>query len=401
MKSGSWRTPLRIVHTVSSLKFGGMEQFVVRLAGAQAKQGHHVSVLALRGGPLADDLGAASVKAFVLDGQSSAWRFTRGVARLALARPHIIHCHNSPSLRYAVSGKLAAAAKLILTVHGECMGDVRQCSEWELRQIDTVVGVSTDVANRSYTRYGAYSPWTVIPNGVTPGTPQRSREEVRRELNLPTGPTAIVVARLDPVKDQETLLRAAAMLNASGIAMNVLIVGDGSERERLEQLLPELGLSRDRIRFLGFRTDVPDLLLASDLFVLSSLQEGLPLATLEAMAQGLAVVQTAVGGVPELIEHGRNGLLVPKQQPESLAQAIRNVIADPALGRALAEAGRHTVFTEYSFEHMVQRYEELYQKCRSSSQLACGAAPSSESSVRPEPVAAHPDRGFSMPEHRR
>jgi glycosyltransferase involved in cell wall biosynthesis len=180
-------------------------------------------------------------------------------------------------------------------------------------------------------------------------------------LDLPPGPTGIVVARVEPVKDHETLLRAFSLLRQQGCAANLLVVGDGTDRNRLEALMPELGLGPDRIRFLGFRTDVPDLLGAADFFVLSSLQEGLPLAVLEAMGQQLPVVATSVGGVPELVSHREHGMLCPTRRPDALAEAMKELIQDPPLRRRLGEAGAQRVRADFSFERMAGRYEDLYR----------------------------------------
>jgi glycosyltransferase involved in cell wall biosynthesis len=170
-----------------------------------------------------------------------------------------------------------------------------------------------------------------------------------------------VVARVEPVKDHETLLGAVSLLQKQGIPANLLIVGDGSESSRLQAMLPALGLNEQRIRFLGFRTDVPELLHAADIFVLASLQEGLPLAVLEAMGQGMAVAATSVGGVPELISDQENGLLVPPQSPEILAEALAQLIGNPEFRRRIGDAAALRVKTDFSFEQMARRYEELYR----------------------------------------
>jgi glycosyltransferase involved in cell wall biosynthesis len=357
------RRPLAIVHTVSSLKVGGMEQFVLRLASEQALHGHRVSVLALRGGPLYDLKPAAPVDVRVLEGSSGAWRWARALAYLASLGPDVVHAHNPTSLQYAAAGKAVRGAKVVLTDHGQCGGIARVPRRWELALTDAFVSVSAAVADRHKSLYGPRGrakKYAVIRNGIEFAPARRPRSAVLDELALPPGLTGVVAARLEPVKDHETLLGALALLGRQGMAVNLLLAGDGSERPRLEALVPQLGLDPARIRFLGFRHDVPDLLSAADFFVLSSLQEGLPLAVLEAMAHRLPVVATSVGGVPEVLTDGEHGYLVPTRAVEPLAAAVANLARDPELRRKLGEAGACRVEREFSFGQMVRRYDDLY-----------------------------------------
>lgn len=353
---------LRIVHTVSSLQFGGMEQFALRLAALQEQRGHHAGVVALRGGPLIDTARSLRLDVKVLGSPSGAVRMIDCAAWLCRHRPHIIHVHNPTSLHYATFGRIFSRARLVLTLHGQCAGPPRKPTGWELRRTDACVSVSQDVAERDRAEFRDMRIFTVIRNGVDPTPPRRSRSEVRSELRLEPGPTAIVVARLQPIKDHETLLHALAMLKQDGLEINLLVAGDGAERARLEALVPALGLDPGRIRFLGFRTDVPDLLTAADVFVLSSLQEGLPLAMLEAMSQQLPVVATSVGGVPELVADGENGFLVPKKNPALFAAALSRVVRSPQLAARLGAAGEKLVREQYSFGAMAKAYEGLYHR---------------------------------------
>jgi glycosyltransferase involved in cell wall biosynthesis len=142
--------------------------------------------------------------------------------------------------------------------------------------------------------------------------------------------------------------------------MTLLIAGDGAKRPEYEALTRELGLTDEWVRFLGFRSDAPDLLGAADLFLLPSLTEGLPLSVLEAMTHGLPVIATPVGGVPEVVLPGRTGVLVPVEDVEALAGAIATMIQDRATRARLGEAGRERARGEFSFSRMVARYDALY-----------------------------------------
>jgi glycosyltransferase involved in cell wall biosynthesis len=279
----------------------------------------------------------------------------------ASIRPDIVHAHNPTSLHYACAAKVVSRARLVLTDHGQCAGVARTHRNWEARQVNALVSVSADVGVRHQSSFQPLgSKHKVILNGLEFTSPKRSREEVRRELNLPPGLTLIVVARVEPVKDQETLLRALVLLKEQNIHANLLIVGDGSERQRLEAALPQMGLDPERVRFLGFRKDIPDLLHASDIFVLSSLQEGLPLAVLEAMGQGLPVVATSVGGVPELISHRKDGMLCPPSNPPVLAAMLAELIEETAFRHRLGQTGALRVQKDFSFDQMTKQYENLY-----------------------------------------
>lgn len=348
----------RILHTVSSLKIGGMENFVIRLAALQKARGHDVAVLALDPGPLAERAANLGLKFAMLGPYPRLLRLARGLSFIAAHRPQIIHAHNATSLHYAAAGKKLTGAKLVFTDHGVVV--MRQPSPWEIRATDALVAVSEQTATDHGTAYGRPLHFNVIHNGVEASLPRRTRGEMRRELRLPDGITVVNVARLEPVKGHDTLIKALAILQHGGTPVNLLIAGDGSEREALEQMARKCGLTPERVRFLGFRTDVPDLLTAADLFALSSRDEGLPLALLEAMVHKLPIVATAVGGVPELVTHGKHGFVIPPQSPEAMAEAIGTLAHDPDLCRRMGEAGARHVTESFSFSRTAARYEALY-----------------------------------------
>ncbi len=154
-------------------------------------------------------------------------------------------------------------------------------------------------------------------------------------------------------------MRALAALPADAERPVILVAGDGAERPRIEQLARELGVAQ-QLRFLGFRTDVTDLLAASDFFVLPSFTEGLPLSVLEAMAQRLAVIVTPVGGVPELIDDGVNGILVPVKDVAALTAALERLVGDAENRSRIAEAGFQRVSEQFSFDGMIDNYQDLY-----------------------------------------
>jgi glycosyltransferase involved in cell wall biosynthesis len=194
---------------------------------------------------------------------------------------------------------------------------------------------------------------------------QGARDAVRAELGLtPDEPVLISVAMLRPGKGVGSLLRALRLLVDRGFAGSLVLVGDGSERARLEATARDLELG-DRVRFLGQRSDVPRLLSAADLYVLPSRAEAFPTVLMEAAACGLASVATRVGGVPEIIRHGENGLLVPVGDSKAMASAIQGLLAEPQrrarlAGRAGEDAGTYS--PEAWGEALMSVYWELLPK---------------------------------------
>jgi glycosyltransferase involved in cell wall biosynthesis len=141
--------------------------------------------------------------------------------------------------------------------------------------------------------------------------------------------------------------------------VTLVLVGDGPEDAALRRQAQRLDIV-ERVVFLGFRTDIPELLSSCDLFVLPSMLEGLPLSILEAMAAGRAVVATTVGGIPEAVENGITGVLVPPRDPSALAKAIRNLLADPLLASRMGAAGKARVNQHFSVTAMTQRVAQTY-----------------------------------------
>jgi glycosyltransferase involved in cell wall biosynthesis len=198
-----------------------------------------------------------------------------------------------------------------------------------------------------------------IPNGVGPLPPPSGRD-VRRELGIDaTAKVAGVVGMLRPQKAHRVLLQALALLIGEWPTLEVLIVGDGPERASLERSAQELGVHRN-VRFLGDRADVADVLNALDLAVCCSDFEGSPLSVMEYMDAALPIVATTVGGLPDLIEPGVHGLLVPPQDPPSLARAIEALLRNPDDAHAMGARARERRRSEFDMDVQVRRLEALY-----------------------------------------
>jgi glycosyltransferase involved in cell wall biosynthesis len=173
---------------------------------------------------------------------------------------------------------------------------------------------------------------------------------------------ALTVARLSPVKDQATLLRAVARVVSEIPDFHLDIVGDGPSRVGLVSLTAELGLDT-HVTFHGATDDVPRFLAGARLFVLSSISEGVPLTILEAMAAGLPVVSTDVGGVEEVVANQQTGLLVPPSDADALAGAMLELLLDSERSQRMGSAAQRRAQERFDAREMVRNYESLYHEC--------------------------------------
>jgi L-malate glycosyltransferase len=194
---------------------------------------------------------------------------------------------------------------------------------------------------------------TVISNGI-----DISRFAARPPSGRPVT-TIVTVANLRPEKAHEVLLQAAARLTPRYPHLQFTIVGDGPRADELRTLAETLGVAT-HVSFLGHREDVPALLASADAFVLPSRSEAFPNGAIEAMAAGLPVVASRVGGLLDLIEDGRTGMLVQPDNPAALAEALESLILSPARAAMVGSAARDEVTRRYSFERMVRGFEDLY-----------------------------------------
>jgi glycosyltransferase involved in cell wall biosynthesis len=171
-------------------------------------------------------------------------------------------------------------------------------------------------------------------------------------------PRLIMVARFNEQKDQETLLKAVAQIK--NLDFHLDLVGSGISLELCKKLAQSLEIS-DKVSFLGDRTDVPELLAKSQIFILSTHYEGLPISILEAMRAGLPVVATSVNGIPEEIEDGKTGFLVPRQDAKTLAEALLKLIQTPEIRQQMGEAAREKFLLEFTIDRMVNETRNVYQ----------------------------------------
>jgi glycosyltransferase involved in cell wall biosynthesis len=304
----------------------------------------------------------------------------RHLKRLADAFRHgrfdVIHTHSSKAgaLGRSAARLTARAAKLVHTPHTFAFNFAEQFSarkralflaiERRLGRVtDRLVHVS-ESERREGLELEIVPPEraVVIPNGIDPAAYRgRDRARVRRELGIADDvPLIGAVGLLNEAKGHSFLVAAMRELAARGSRAQCVIVGEGALRSSLERQIEESGLG-DRVRLLGYRTDVPDVLAALDAFAMPSLWEGMPYGVLEALASSLPVVASDVNGCRDLVRDGVTGILAPPRDSAALARGLERVLADRALARSLAAAGCERVATEYSLATMIDRYVALFR----------------------------------------
>jgi glycosyltransferase involved in cell wall biosynthesis len=343
----------------------------VGLAAALVKQRVRSVLIALdEAGELEPQIRAAGIDHYVLGGRRL--RDPRSHIRLARLfrriRPDVVHSHNfAAMLHTAVARRLALVPRMVHTEHAfEYLAARHGHHRWIRRvgaDCDAFVVVGDRLVPFFRDQVGVpASRLRVIRNGVELTTVQRPANlaDCRRELGLPEHGFIVGSAgRLAPEKDLGTLIRAVARARQRRDDIQLVLVGEGVERPMLERLVAELGLS-DHVRLLGWRNDIARIVSALDLFVLSSDNEGLPLAMLEAMALGVPVACTPVGEIPAVIEDGVSGQLFAVRDDRALATIILDFAANEQRRVAIGARGRSVVELGFAHGRMVAEYLDAY-----------------------------------------
>jgi len=362
---------LRVVHVVPTLDVGGLENGLVNLVAALPEFAHAVvsmgplGVFARR---LPRDVELVSLgKPAGEPMRLAMFRLLRVLRRL---QPDLVHSRNWGAIEAVPAARLAGVRAVVHSEHGRELSDPEGLNARRNRfrrllapLTDRIVTVSADLEGwlRQTVRLPA-AKLLVIPNGVDSErfSPAR-RLDGRRALSVSDDTTVIgTVGRLNGVKDYPTLLTAFAEVARRAEHMTLVFIGDGPERAALVATAAALGVS-GRVRFLGERQDVPDLVAGLDVFVLPSIAEGMSNTLLEAMASGRPVVATGVGGNPEVVEDGVTGTIVPVRHPAALTKALDGYVWDAGLRAAHGEAGRRRAITEFGLARMASRYRDLYR----------------------------------------
>jgi glycosyltransferase involved in cell wall biosynthesis len=372
----------RVAHVITRLELGGAQQNTIFSTAHHDRARFEVELLAGRGGWLdAEALAIADARVELVDWlhhEISPWHDARAVLRLARhfrARGvDLVHTHSSKA---GILGRFAAALarvpRVVHTVHGwsfnptqppAVRGLYRALERIAARATDRIVVVSEpDRAKGLAAGIGRPGQYALVRSGIDVAAfarPSRPRAEIRAELGVRSGERLVgSLACLKPQKAPADFVRAAAAAHAQDPALRFVLAGDGPLREETEALIRKLDLG-DTVRLVGWRRDVADFLHALDVFLLTSLFEGLPQAVLQAMAAGVPVVATGVDGTAEIVEHEITGLLVPPGDAPSAAAAVVRMAADAGLAARTVAGAAARLGREYDVAEMVARLDRLY-----------------------------------------
>ena len=358
---------VRVLHVIPNFGHGGAERLVVNLMETMDKRRFAVSAVSLfaKGESiLEEEIRDKKLEVTYLNKRPGPdLGVLRSIYRLIRrCKPHVVHTHRY-ALRYALFPILFGRIPVrVHTVHNIAQKEVDPVSKLVHRVAFNHFGVvpvsiSKEVAKTVKAQYGGRLDTPVIYNGIpTARFSSRTLANDRKEKLV-----LLHVGRFAPQKNHFLLVDSFSRVLLQHPYIELWLVGDGPTRPDVERLVLERKL-QDHVRFLGSRKDVPELLAQSDVLLLSSDWEGVPLVILEAMAAGKPVVATRVGGVPELVENGKTGLLVPPQNPEAFAGAILRLLKDPELRRRLGGAARRRALEHFDIQKTAQAYAELYLK---------------------------------------
>ena len=366
MSESALTPPVRVLHFVTGGFSGGATQVAVQLVNA-AREGNAIEpLLVLRRKRHADpsrieELRNAGVPLELVAGWSHAATIAALVGVCNRFKPDVLVAHGfSEHLWGRYAGLLAKVPHLVHVEHNtreRYTAWRRAQTRWLARRTDRIVGCSEGVRQALLAMDMPAERTIAIPNGVRlqPFAHADAHPFAQRI------PGIVMVARFSKQKDHATVLRALALLRARGLSPPLLFAGGGKDlhRKPLERLADELGIAA-QVRFLGVVRNVPELLLTHQLAVLGTHYEGMPLALLEGMAAGCAVVGSAVPGVREVLEDGVDGLLVAESDPIAMADALERVLRDPERASRMAATARQVALQRHGRALMNQRYEDLF-----------------------------------------
>jgi L-malate glycosyltransferase len=369
--------PIKVCHIAHGDLWAGAEVQLAALLEALAHDSTwELSAIVLNEGRLASDIAKLGIPVTVFsEGQYSSFGlFTRIARHLKQSCPDIIHTHKyKDTILGACAAASACVPTVVRTIHGMTepfLGTAYlKMMGYELldrliisTRVKKLIAVSCNIAATLGSLYGL-DKVVQIHNGINLEAVKAShdREDVRQGLGIQADDYVIgTVGRLTPVKGHEILLRAVSSLRKTKTRnIRLLIVGDGPLISKLKDLMRELNIE-NQVILAGQRDDVYDLVTCMDVFALPSLHEGIPMVLLEALALKRPVVASRVGGIPEVLEHGRSGLLVSPGNVMELVEAIDRILNDRLYAIQLAQAGRDRMEVQFSSTVMAKRVAHLY-----------------------------------------
>ena len=365
---------LRVVELLATGTNGGAQESVVNTMIRLDASRHEARVISLSHGSTVMRLERLGFPVEVIDEEDDARAAAQLADRLVALDAQVLHAHMHRAEVVGVAAADLAAQRtgrrpfVVSTVHSSRFRSIedREHLERITPRIDRLVAVSDAIVAKLVAEGRDTAPISRVYNGVDL---ERFDEAsggvaVRRELGIPDdAPVVAVVGRLEPEKGHPTLIEAWPIIHHHLPTAHLLVVGEGSERDRLEGLAHAHlrgGSCCASVHFLGRREDVPQILGAANVVAMPSYREAQGLAILEALAANRPVVASNVGGIPEMIHDGENGLLVPSHDPTALAAAITRLLKDPSLAARLAAAGHDLVHERFCLDFMLRDLEAIY-----------------------------------------
>ncbi len=364
-----------ICHVIHALGVGGAEILVDQMVRRLSDEFHCVVAVLDEIGEIGDRL---KRDGFVVEHLHRQPGIDRGCAKRLKSfadreGAQILHAHQyTPFFQAMLSRGLIGRRPVVFTEHGRHFPDLPSrkrsiVNRLLLRSCDRLIGCGGAVRQALIHNEGLpESRVEVIYNGVdlkalgksSPG----ARENIRKEFGYSSDDfVAVLVARLHELKDHQTALRAVDAARQQIPGLRLLLAGDGDQRAAIEQTIRERGLEKT-VTLAGTRQDVADLLAAADVFLMSSISEGIPLTVIEAMAARRPVISTAVGGLPELIEHGVTGFLAPSRDDAALAKSLIELYRDGSLREQMAETAAQRANEKFSLDGMLNGYRDVYRE---------------------------------------
>lgn len=361
----------QVLHIIASSGVYGIERMLLALLPELRNKACDVALLCLNevdtpGAHVGESLSRSGIPVFFagLESSLNPKNILRLHSTIASCRPRIVHLHGYKATILAGVLSLIRRVPTVATFHTEATrGEVSRYVKIEshiLRRLNGVAAVSRPIRDELKSRGVARDRVFLIPNGI-PDARGRHGESVARAANLPEhNPLLFTAARLNEGKNIHLLIDVVCRLRKKYPGIGLLVAGDGPFRPQLEERVDRLGV-RDAVRFLGFVDGVEEYLAASHCFVLPSRLEGMPISLLEAMSIGTPIVASAVGSIPFMVEHGREAILVRPGDVQHLAQAVEQLLEDPALQNAMVLRARERFVRDYTAEKMAERYVQFYR----------------------------------------
>lgn len=364
----------KIMHITYDMRIGGTEMVIKNLIDGANHQQFEMSVLCIEAplGPFAEDLINEGIEFFQLTRQPGFDTVLIAEMRHIIKENNIdiIHCHQYTPWVYGVIAAMFTRTKVIFTEHGRFYPDT---SSWKRKLVNPILNLFTDqvtaisqATKQALVEFENISEKSidVIYNGIAPlNFDTNKAQKLRKTLKIPDNHIILgTVARFDPIKNHTMMLRAFAKVLEGNKQCTLLIVGDGEERNNIEQCITQLNI-QNNVVLAGYQAKPAEHIAIMDIFLLSSLSEGTSMTLLEAMSIGKPCVVTDAGGNPEIIKNNNNGKVTLNDNAQSFTDAIEELLSDSNKLHQYSEVANLTFNEKFHATSMNKHYEEAYQKC--------------------------------------